>query len=335
MMKVTGALQKSTEIMKLSNNLVKIPQISATMRDMSMEMTKVRRLLQNMAALTRMQAGIMEEMMDDALEGLDEDPELEEEAEEEVDRVLYEITDGKLGVAGAGKELPVRSRLFLALHCWMFTCIIESQRRRGGSCKRSGDGTDASSAQQPAEWIDGRRMLWCSTTTIAGCTRIFTSRSRLFMISFTIISCSRLAFFYLIETPILSPLLSSIARLEMLPTRSFVRVVRSARPAQVTFRLRCPVRRRERQRSTQVTAVSRIGICAASRVCCCCPNWRICRQEERKRTSPVSPTSRHAEHSNTSQGKYTVTLIPGDGRSPIILHICSMSPTIPRYRPRN
>ncbi|CAG8704432.1 1451_t:CDS:10, partial [Acaulospora colombiana] len=51
-------------------------------------------------------AGIMEEMLDETLEGLDEDPELEEEAEEEVDKVLYEITDGKLGVAGAGKELP-------------------------------------------------------------------------------------------------------------------------------------------------------------------------------------------------------------------------------------
>lgn len=47
MMKVTGAIQKSTEIMKLSNNLIKIPQISATMREMSMEMTKVRRLPQN------------------------------------------------------------------------------------------------------------------------------------------------------------------------------------------------------------------------------------------------------------------------------------------------
>ncbi|PVG03679.1 hypothetical protein CPB86DRAFT_749068 [Serendipita vermifera] len=91
MVKVTGALQKSTEIMKLSNQLVKLPQISAAMREMSMEMTK---------------AGIMEEMLDETLEGLDEDPELEEEAEEEVDKVLYEITDGKLGVAGAGKELP-------------------------------------------------------------------------------------------------------------------------------------------------------------------------------------------------------------------------------------
>lgn len=42
MVKVTGALQKSTEIMKLSNSLIKLPQISAAMREMSMEMTKVR-----------------------------------------------------------------------------------------------------------------------------------------------------------------------------------------------------------------------------------------------------------------------------------------------------
>jgi division protein CdvB (Snf7/Vps24/ESCRT-III family) len=42
MAKVTGSLQKSTEIMKLSNQLIKLPQISQTMREMSMEMTKVR-----------------------------------------------------------------------------------------------------------------------------------------------------------------------------------------------------------------------------------------------------------------------------------------------------
>ena len=41
MAKVTGALQKSTEIMKLSNSLIRLPQISQTMREMSMEMTKV------------------------------------------------------------------------------------------------------------------------------------------------------------------------------------------------------------------------------------------------------------------------------------------------------
>ncbi|CAD6962121.1 unnamed protein product [Tilletia laevis] len=47
-------------------------------------------------------AGIMEEMMDDTLDsgvlGEDEE-ELEEEAQGEVDKVLYELTDGKLGAA--------------------------------------------------------------------------------------------------------------------------------------------------------------------------------------------------------------------------------------------
>ena len=45
MVKVTGAFQKSSEIMKTTNQLVKLPQLSATMREMSMEMTKVSCLL--------------------------------------------------------------------------------------------------------------------------------------------------------------------------------------------------------------------------------------------------------------------------------------------------
>ncbi|KAJ7129610.1 vacuolar sorting protein VPS24 [Mycena epipterygia] len=91
MIKVTGALQKSTEIMKLSNALIKLPQISQTMREMSMEMTK---------------AGIMEEMLDDIIDE-EEDAELEDEADAEVDKVLAELTDGKLGQAGSvGTDLP-------------------------------------------------------------------------------------------------------------------------------------------------------------------------------------------------------------------------------------
>ena len=43
MTKVTGSLQKSTEIMKLSNSLIRLPQIGEVMRNMSMEMTKVSR----------------------------------------------------------------------------------------------------------------------------------------------------------------------------------------------------------------------------------------------------------------------------------------------------
>ncbi|KAK4046990.1 Vacuolar protein-sorting-associated protein 24 [Microbotryomycetes sp. JL201] len=85
-LKITGSLQKSAEIMKLSNQLVSVPQLSATMRNMSEEMMK---------------AGILSEMMDETMESLDEDnEELEEEAEEEVDKVLWQITDGKLGQAG-------------------------------------------------------------------------------------------------------------------------------------------------------------------------------------------------------------------------------------------
>jgi len=92
MLKVTGSLQKSTEIMKLSNQLVKLPAISQAMREMSMEMTKT---------------GIMEEMLEETLEMNEEDEELEEEADVEVEQVLFDLTNGKLGNAGTvSSELP-------------------------------------------------------------------------------------------------------------------------------------------------------------------------------------------------------------------------------------
>lgn len=46
-------------------------------------------------------------MLEDTLE-MDDDEELLEEADAEVDKVLFELTDGKLGQAGTvGTELPV------------------------------------------------------------------------------------------------------------------------------------------------------------------------------------------------------------------------------------
>ena len=42
--RVAGALQKSTEVMKAMQSLVKIPEIQATMRDLSKEMMKVQKL---------------------------------------------------------------------------------------------------------------------------------------------------------------------------------------------------------------------------------------------------------------------------------------------------
>ncbi|KAG0140853.1 hypothetical protein CROQUDRAFT_664611 [Cronartium quercuum f. sp. fusiforme G11] len=94
-LKITGTLQKSTEIMKLSNSLIKLPELTKTMQEMSKEMMK---------------AGIMSEMVEDAIDTLDEDEEeLEEEAEQEVENVLFDITDGKLGQMGAvGGKLPTK-----------------------------------------------------------------------------------------------------------------------------------------------------------------------------------------------------------------------------------
>ncbi|EGF98664.1 uncharacterized protein MELLADRAFT_113366 [Melampsora larici-populina 98AG31] len=95
-LKITGTLQKSTEIMKLSNSLMKLPELNKTMQEMSKEMMK---------------AGIMSEMVEDAIDTLDEDEEeLEEEAEMEVENVLFQITDGKLGQMGTltGGKLPTK-----------------------------------------------------------------------------------------------------------------------------------------------------------------------------------------------------------------------------------
>jgi len=43
-----------------------------------------------------MQAGIIEEMMDDAFESMEDQDELEEEAEAEVEKVLFELTAGEV-----------------------------------------------------------------------------------------------------------------------------------------------------------------------------------------------------------------------------------------------
>lgn len=53
--------------------------------------------------------GMMEDMLD-----AQEDEEIEQEADAEVDKVLFDLTNGKLGQAGTvGTELPVCSLSFL------------------------------------------------------------------------------------------------------------------------------------------------------------------------------------------------------------------------------
>ncbi len=90
MAKVSGALQKSTEVMKAMQRLVKVPDIMKTMRELQREMMK---------------SGIIEETMSEALDDALDDEDLEEESEEEVNKVLEELITGKLTKVGTG-SLP-------------------------------------------------------------------------------------------------------------------------------------------------------------------------------------------------------------------------------------
>lgn len=83
-LRVAGSLAKSTEVMHAMQRLVRIPEVAQTMQDMSKEMMK---------------AGIIEEMLDETFEGMEDQDEMEDAAQVEVDKVLWELTEGKLGEA--------------------------------------------------------------------------------------------------------------------------------------------------------------------------------------------------------------------------------------------
>ena len=89
MRKIEGSLRTSTGIMKDVNTLVRLPELTGTMQQLSSELMK---------------AGIIEEMTSDMLPGEDLLEGEDEEAEEEVDKVLGEVLQGRLGKAPATKE---------------------------------------------------------------------------------------------------------------------------------------------------------------------------------------------------------------------------------------
>ncbi|KAL5198812.1 hypothetical protein ABZP36_002324 [Zizania latifolia] len=74
--RTVGHLSKSTEVMKIVNNLMKAPELATTMQEFSKEMTK---------------AGVMEEMVNDAVDSALDSEDMEEEIEEEVDKVLASV----------------------------------------------------------------------------------------------------------------------------------------------------------------------------------------------------------------------------------------------------
>ncbi|KAF1923910.1 charged multivesicular body protein 3 [Didymella exigua CBS 183.55] len=86
--KIEGSIKASTGIMKDVNSLVRLPELTGTMRKLSSELMK---------------AGIIEEMVDDTLmdtDGLEEDG----EAEEEVDKVLSDILKDRLPASKVKEE---------------------------------------------------------------------------------------------------------------------------------------------------------------------------------------------------------------------------------------
>uniref|UniRef100_A0A8D8VWN7 Charged multivesicular body protein 3 n=1 Tax=Cacopsylla melanoneura TaxID=428564 RepID=A0A8D8VWN7_9HEMI len=93
LLRVSGSIQKSTEVMQAMQRLVNVPEVAATMREMSKEMMK---------------AGIMEEMIEETMESIEPDVEdMEEQAQEEIDKVLWELTAGALGkVPAVGTDTP-------------------------------------------------------------------------------------------------------------------------------------------------------------------------------------------------------------------------------------
>lgn len=85
--------------------------------------------------------------MEETLDSVDDD-ELEEEADAEVDKVLYELTDGKLGQAGkVGGELPVGlvdGKEVIA----DIVCRTDGERGRRGGAR---DGEDAERDERAIE----------------------------------------------------------------------------------------------------------------------------------------------------------------------------------------
>ncbi|KAH9807840.1 charged multivesicular body protein 3 [Teratosphaeria destructans] len=104
MKKIEGSIKKSTGIMKDVNTLVKLPELTGTMRELSQELLK---------------AGIIEEMVSDTIDQ-DEMLEDDEEAEAEVDKILGEVLKDRVQAPAAQvptqpvapePEMPVEEEL--------------------------------------------------------------------------------------------------------------------------------------------------------------------------------------------------------------------------------
>ena len=94
--RVAGSLQKSAEVMRLVNGLVKVPQPMGTMRAMSREMAK---------------AGMIDELVSDAIDGAVAEEGEDEAAEAEVDKVLMEVAGADMESLAAAAVPKTRQKV--------------------------------------------------------------------------------------------------------------------------------------------------------------------------------------------------------------------------------
>lgn len=91
MRKIEGSIKNSVGIMKDVNMLVKLPELTGTMQELSQELVK---------------AGIIEEMMEDSLPNNELLEGEDEEAESEVDKVLGEVLKDKVQAPAVPVDQP-------------------------------------------------------------------------------------------------------------------------------------------------------------------------------------------------------------------------------------
>jgi charged multivesicular body protein 3 len=84
-MRIAGSMKTSTEVMKAMSNLIKIPELQKTMTELGKEMLK---------------AGIIDELIEETIDSALDAEDIDSAADAEVDKIILEITQGKL------KDLP-------------------------------------------------------------------------------------------------------------------------------------------------------------------------------------------------------------------------------------
>jgi len=82
--KMMKTMQRSAQITSLMGRLVKLPELQATAQKMSMEMQK---------------AGLVSEMVDEIMGQLD-DPDMEDDVDAEIDKVVMEVSNLRLNQIG-------------------------------------------------------------------------------------------------------------------------------------------------------------------------------------------------------------------------------------------